>query len=142
METNKIKNWKVAYQGADCQTALNVLQNQVFAIPHEDPFTGPFAISAPTGRIFTEYSPNLTLKPNEIIGDWTILVPNREKEERLIEIINWMKRTNCTGLSHPHINNMSLADIWEHISAHVGSDEMKAYKMLKYYFENNIYKKN
>jgi hypothetical protein len=69
-----------------------------------------------------------------------VFIPDNDEEEKNEKIRNYLKGTNCTGLKHQKIDNMTIEEIWEHISNTMDKD--KKYRMLLYYFENNIYKKN
>ena len=131
-----IRNWKSVLENLPLEAALNILQIQKLK-----GYEGPFAIKHnKTGKFIEQYKWDISFSPLEITNDWMVFIPDNDEEEKNEKIRNYLKGTNCTGLKHQKIDNMTIEEIWEHISNTMDKD--KKYRMLLYYFENNIYKKN
>ena len=135
-----IKNWKGIINLIGVTQALDILKTQTY--PAFNVERGTYAIkSEASGRMLVCYNTELTLNANEILGTWTILIPDTDKEEKLEEVRKLMKDSNASGLSYPHIDNMNINQIWERVSYLISLDETQMYKMLKHYYKENVYKK-
>lgn len=133
------RNWKVYRDYVTTKEALKVLCEQAY---YESEVPAPFAIqSQKSERIITEYLDNSTITIDEAVNPWRILIIDTELEKKTIEIRGLLKNVSCSGYSWQKIDNMSLDDIWEYVSEVIARDDKKKYKILKYYFENNIYRK-
>ena len=104
-------------------------------------YDGPFAIRR--GRRFItieDYRPDISFNLDEINGTWEILIPDNDQEEKNEKIRNLVKNSNCSGLTHAKIDNMTIDEIWKTISDSLTTD--KKYRMLLLYYNNKIYKDN
>lgn len=134
-----IRNWKVLINGVDTANALLALKDQE-CLNGFCTIKGPIAIQSLASRkMFVEWDPSLQLRADEIIGFWYVLVPDDDKERQKEKIIELAKESNATGLKYERLEHMSIEEIWEYITDHF-DDDIK-YRMLKWYFENKVYKK-
>lgn len=132
----KIRNWKVVWDSYGLKSAIEILLSQKSV-----KYDGPFAIRR--GRRFItieDYRPDISFNLDEINGTWEILIPDNDQEEKNEKIRNLVKNSNCSGLTHAKIDNMTIDEIWKTISDSLTTD--KKYRMLLLYYNNKIYKDN
>lgn len=135
-----IKHWKEEVDNLGTLIALTALKNQSFNIPRENRLTGPFAIkSKASGKIYTSYSPDLRLSSSEVLGNWILMCPDNDEEEKNNKIIQLAKESNCTGLSYERLDNMDTESIWNHLVTFMFTPKIK-YRIMKWVFENKVYK--
>ena len=132
----KVRNWKVVWDSYGLKSAIEILESQKSV-----KYDGPFAIRH--GRRFItpeDYRSDITFNLDEINGLWEILIPDNDQEEKNEKIRNLVKNSNCSGLTHAKIDNMTIDEIWKTISDSLTTD--KKYRMLLLYYNNKIYKDN
>lgn len=134
---NTIKNWKLLKSGVNVVDAIETIETQTY-----QGTKGDYAIkSERTGRFLTALDKkNERMSIPEIEGEWMILIPDDTKEKMTNEMAQLLKRSNWTGLTYQHIDNLHLPKMWEYVSEKIGSDEKLIYKTMKWFFENEIYK--
>lgn len=131
--------WMPFRDYVNTKEALLILCEQTY---YKSNIPGPFAIqSQKSKRILTKYSEDEQLTVDEIINPWIILIVDTEAEKKTTEIRALLKNVSCSGYSWAKIDHMSIDDIWQYVVETVNDDEIKKYKLLKYYFEENIYRK-
>lgn len=135
----RVKHWKSVYASIDTQGALNVLKTQTFEIGAST-FNGPFAIkSKVSNKLYTGYDPELRLSTAEVLGNWELLQPDTDEEEKNNKIIQLAKESNCTGLSYERLDNMDTESIWNHLVTFMFTPKIK-YRIMKWFFENKVYR--
>ena len=128
-----IRNWKVYRDYVSLSEALEILKKGTINGLH------PVCIQhAKTHKHIEKYEESLSFSPKELSNEWYILVPDNDEEEKNEKIRTLMKESFCSGLKNDKIDNMTIDEIFEHIFNRLGKDQK--YRMLKYYFENKIYK--
>lgn len=132
-----IKNWKAFKRNVSVVDAINTLEFQTY-----DGVEGNYAIkSNVSGRFLTSLDKkNERMTVPEIEGEWMILVPDDGKEKMTNEVAQLVKRSNWTGLTYQHIDHLDITKLWEYVSEKIGHDENLAYKTMKWFFGNEIYK--
>jgi len=131
----KVKHWTIYKDNVSLADALDVLKNGTIG----DAKTVAIQNNH-TERFYDTYSYDMIFKPADFNNDWMILVPDTDKEEMCEKIRKMCKEINCTGLAYAKIDNMSLEQIWEHVSGSLNYKQQ--YKMLKLYFKEKVYKKD
>lgn len=131
----QIRNWKIIAEHLNVITALDILKNQKM-----DNHIGPFAIGhEKTKKFVTRYLPDQAMTSEEIIvNGWRVFVPDNDEENKNNKIRNFAKESNCSGLTHDKIDNMTNKEIWRHLCSKMDNDQI--YRMLLLYYENKIYK--
>ena len=130
----QVKNWKILKPLVSLSDALQVLSTQDC-----DGIIGTYAIKSPTDRLITKYATDLTFSSLEITLSWMIMVPDDKREAMNDEIISLAKESNATGISYNRLDHMDINSLWDDLIQYF--DEKEKYKLLKYYFENKVYKK-
>ena len=69
-----------------------------------------------------------------------ILVPDDEREKLTNEMAQLLKRSNWTDLTYQHIDHLNLPKMWEYVSGKIGNDEKLIYKVMKWFFEKEMYR--
>lgn len=135
-----VKNWALLVNDVNVVDAIKTLETQQYK---GDGAYGTFAIkSNVTGRVLTSIDRNdERMSIGEIKGTWSIFVPDTEKENRRKKIISLAKNSNWLGLTYNHLDNIELSDLWDYMSERIGCDEELRYKVMKHFFENNLYRK-
>ena len=138
-----IKNWKLLESGINVVDALNVLETQTYKEKE-----GIYAIKSENGRFITQFSCDANNSMDkatkmsifDIKSPWMILVPDDEREKLTNEIAQLLKRSNWTDLTYQHIDHLNLPKMWEYVSDKIGGDEKLIYKVMKWFFEKEMYK--
>lgn len=132
-----IRNWKIYKADVNLTTALEVLKNQK-VIGHDAPIAIRFRDH---GKIIESYESNLTFNINECTNPlWEILIPDTDEEAKNKKMKKLLMESNYSGLKHQKIENMTNSEIWDYIEDHLTDDQK--YRMMLYFFDNKIYKKN
>jgi len=131
----KIRNWKILLENVSLETAVTALEQQRINL-----VSGPIAIqNSKTWSFYEKFdSSTIRFKPSEIGNTWMILVPDTDAEEKNAKVREWVKESNCSGYNYNKIDNMTIKEIWEMVSNKLNEDQQ--YRMLKYFYENKIYK--
>ena len=138
-----IKNWKLLESGINVVDALNILETQTYKEKE-----GIYAIKSENGRFITPYncdannSMDKTTKMSifDIKSSWMVLVPDDEREKLTNEIAQLLKRSNWTGMTYQEIDHINLPKMWKNVSEKISDDEKLIYKVMKWFFGNEIYK--
>lgn len=138
-----IKNWKLLESGINVVDAINALETQTYKGNE-----GIYAIKSENGRFITPFncdSNNSMDKATrmsifDIKSPWMILVPDDEREKLTNEIAQLLKRSNWTGMSYQEIDHINLPKMWKNVSEKIGCDEKLIYKVMKWFFEREMYK--
>ena len=132
-----IRNWKIYQSNVELKVALQILRDgktiggqSPVAIQHNK--TGKFV------ECHQIYGYDLAFKPDEIDNNWLVLVPDTDEEAKNEKIRNLMKDSCASGLKHEKIDNMTIDEIWQHISTHMDKDQK--YRMLLDYYDKKIFK--
>ena len=136
----KVKNWKIIESGLSLSEAIEIYNKQSYK-----DYKKPFAIKSEVSSYLispdTEgYLNNVKLTVYESISTWNLLAIDDDREDKNNKIIELAKESNCTGWTHAKLEHMSIEDIFNGVCQTLDND-MK-YKLLLYYFNNKIYKKN
>ena len=76
----------------------------------------------------------------DIKSPWMVLVPDDEREKLTNEIAQLLKRSNWTDMSYQEIDHINLPKMWRNVSEKIGGDEKLMYKVMKWFFEKEMYK--
>lgn len=134
-----IKNWKVLKKDVKVTDAISTLEQQEF-----NGIKGNYAVkSEVTGRFLTSLDKkNERMTIPEIEGKWMIFVPDDSLNQLTHEIAQLAKRSNWTGLTYQHIDNLKMEKLWSYVAEKIGNDDNLSYKVMKWFFVNEIYRKN
>ena len=138
-----IKNWKLLESGINVVDALNILETQTYKGKE-----GIYAIKSENGRFITPFncdannSMDKTTKMSifDIKSSWMVLVPDDEREKLTNEIAQLLKRSNWTDMTYQEIDHINLPKMWRNVSEKIGGDEKLMYKVMKWFFEKEMYK--
>lgn len=135
---NTIKNWKRFKEDVNVNDAIRTLEKQEF-----NGIKGDYAIkSMATGRFITVLDwDKERLKVQEVLANWIILVPDDSLNQKTHEIAQMVKRSNWTGLTYPHIDSLTLDKLWKYVAEKIGYSDDLTYKVMNWFFSNEIYKK-
>ena len=67
-----------------------------------------------------------------------ILIPDTDEEIKCEKIRQMVKDSNCSGLNHNKIDNLTIPEIFEWITDHLDNDQK--YKVLLAFYDQKIYK--
>lgn len=138
-----IKNWKLLESGINVVDAINVLETQTYKEKE-----GIYAIKSENGRFITPFSCDANNSMDkatkmsifDIKSPWMILVPDDEREKLTNEIAQLLKRSHWTDMPYQEIDHINLPKMWKRVSEKIGGDEKLIYKVMKWFFEKEIYK--
>ena len=138
-----IKNWKLLESGINVVDALNVLETQTYKEKE-----GIYAIKSENGRFITPFNCDANNSMDkatkmsifDIKSPWMILVPDDEREKLTNEIAQLLKRSNWTDMTYQEIDHINMPKMWSRVSNKIGGDEKLIYKVMKWFFEKEMYK--
>ena len=139
-----IKNWKLLESGINGVDALNSLETQTYKGKE-----GIYAIkSENSGRFITPFNCDANNSMDkatkmsifDIKSSWMVLVPDDEREKLTNEIAQLLKRSNWTDMTYQEIDHINLPKMWKNVSEKIGDDEKLIYKVMKWFFEKEMYK--
>ena len=141
MKTKKIKNWKVIKSGLSFAEAAKMFKEQkIEKIPFEN-------VSIRLGRkqyikdpIYgtSEFDNDSFHQSAFFSTDWEVLVPDTDEEARCEKVRELMKNSCCSGLKNDKIDNLTIDEMYDHISSRLDKDQK--YRMLLAYYDKMIYK--
>lgn len=135
----KVVCWKVLKLNATFDEALKMYTNQ--------DYDHPVSINCQsTGKIFY---PEEKIKLNQLqislddcSRNWTIRVPDDQREEKTKKLQNIVKEANFLQLTHNQIDYMDIDKIMSYIYNHYLKNEDTAYRVIKWFCENKVFKKS
>ena len=133
----KIRNWKVIKSGLSYSEAMQMFNSQAVEGRLYD------NLSVRIGdRHFIKGESNPATQqyyPSELIyNDWEVLVPDTDEEAKCEKIRTLVKDSNCSGLNHNKIDNLTIPELFEWIVTHLDDDQ--EYRLLLAFYDQKIYK--
>ena len=133
----KIRHWKVIKSGLSYSEAMQMFNAQAVEGRLYD------NLSVRIGdRHFIKGEVNPTTQqyyPSELIyNNWEVLVPDTDEEAKCDKIRQLVKDSNCSGLNHNKIDNLTIPELFEWIVEHLDDDQK--YRLLLAFYDQKIYK--
>ena len=131
-----IRNWKIAKDGLLFSEAYGIMSTgRIDGVSYPN-----MAIQQAHGKQYSKSEVNnITLKPSDVLyHDWMILIPDTDEEIKCEKIRQLVKDSNCSGLNHNKIDNLTIPEIFEWITDHLDNDQK--YKVLLAFYDQKLYK--